>query len=74
MEKENLAEVSCVSIVKNTDNYIALLITNVEFPCWRFVCPCGVEVNYPLNELPEVNTRFPCDNENHWVIKFSKGL
>ena len=37
---------------------------------WRFSCPCGVRVSYPLNGLPEVDTRFPCSNPEHWVIKF----
>ena len=37
---------------------------------WKFSCPCGVQVSYPLNGLPEVDTRFPCSNPEHWVIKF----
>lgn len=37
---------------------------------WRFSCPCGVRVSYPLNGLPEVDTRFPCSNPEHWVVKF----
>ena len=40
---------------------------------WKFSCPCGVRVSYPLNGLPEVDTRFPCSNPEHWIIKFNPG-
>ena len=37
---------------------------------WRITCPCGVTVTYPLNGLPEVDTKHPCDNPDHWTVKY----
>jgi hypothetical protein len=37
---------------------------------WKITCPCGVEVVYPVNKLPEINTPHPCGNPNHWTVKY----
>jgi hypothetical protein len=39
---------------------------------WRITCPCGIEVTYPINGLPEVDTPHPCGNPNHWSVKYKK--
>lgn len=33
-------------------------------------CPCNVTVSYRLHSIPRTSTRFPCENPNHWVIKY----
>ncbi len=37
---------------------------------WEFRCPCGVRVTYPVNQLPEVDTRMPCGDPTHWAVKY----
>ena len=37
---------------------------------WRITCPCGVEVVYPVNQLPEIDTLNPCGKPNHWTVKY----
>ena len=37
---------------------------------WGFTCPCGVTVEYPLNGLPEVTTKHPCGNPNHFTVSY----
>ena len=37
---------------------------------WRVVCPCGVEVHYPINGFPTVDTPHPCGKPEHWTVRF----
>jgi hypothetical protein len=39
---------------------------------FRVACPCGIEVTYPINGLPEVDTLMPCGNPNHWAVKYEE--
>lgn len=38
---------------------------------WRIKCPCGVEVSFPVNGIPTVDTLHPCGNPNHWSVQYS---
>lgn len=69
-EKESVTKLDMFNISKN--NHIGFYFVGKEpiEKFWKFSCPCGVQVSYPLNGLPEVDTRFPCSNPEHWVIKF----
>jgi hypothetical protein len=35
-----------------------------------FTCSCGVQVIYPEGTLPGEDTRMPCRNPDHWIIRF----
>lgn len=37
---------------------------------WKITCPCGVEVEYPLNGLPEVTTKHPCEHPEHFTVSY----
>ena len=51
----------------------ALYITlPADTPFWGLTCPCGVTVNYKLNELPTVTTKHPCEHPDHWTITFKE--
>lgn len=39
---------------------------------WKITCPCGVTVEYPVNQLPEIDTPHPCGNINHWTVKYDE--
>lgn len=39
---------------------------------WRIKCSCGVEVVYPMNGLPEVTTKHPCENPDHWTVMITE--
>src|SRR3989304_2039284 len=39
---------------------------------WKITCLCGVEVVYPVNKLPEVDTLHPCGKPNHWTVKYNE--
>lgn len=54
------------------ENFIAILIIGKTDRFWYCTCPCGINVTYPINKLPTKNTKFPCKNKDHWVIKFQK--
>lgn len=49
--------------------FIGVMLIGPQDNFWKFECPCGSKVTYPVNGLPLVDTRFPCQNENHWVVK-----
>lgn len=54
-------------------DYIGVYFDKLGFEQFRFcriACPCGVEVVYPINGLPAVDTLHPCGKPNHWTVKF----
>jgi hypothetical protein len=65
MSEENNVEENKVFVAVNIVGEQALL----KF--FNASCPCGVTVNYPYNGLPTSDTRFPCNNPDHWVVKFT---
>lgn len=57
----------------SSENFIGMQINqSAKENFFVATCPCGTTVRYPFNGLPEEDTRFPCENENHWVIKFTE--
>ena len=44
----------------------------IENEFWRIKCPCGVEVKYPVNGLPGIDTLHPCGNKDHWSVMYIK--
>lgn len=42
--------------------------------CWTIECPCKVQVVYPVNGLPEVDTLHPCGNPNHYTVRYFEGV
>jgi len=39
---------------------------------FRFTCPCGVMAVFPLNGVPEKDTRHPCGNPYHWTVRYAQ--
>jgi len=33
-------------------------------------CPCGKSVYIDMGNLPETDTKFPCDKPDHWIVKY----
>jgi len=58
------------NVNKWAPNTMRICYCGIRFFFEHVLKPCGVKVTYPLNGLPEVSTRFPCGNKNHWVVKF----
>lgn len=65
-------ENDCTNVVNSAKTFIGIqFITDRPVTAfWQITCPCGVTQDYALNELPETDTRMPCDNPDHWAIKF----
>ena len=63
-----------ISLYRDPDaRYTGILIQReVVDRFWRIECPCGIVVNYPLNELPTEDTMHPCKNPNHWTVKYGE--
>lgn len=57
--------------VSGIERYIGVAISprSAADTFWKIRCPCGVEVSYPINGLPLIDTRHPCGNENHWSVR-----
>lgn len=53
---------------------IDVFCTKGKLPTNFFIitCPCGVVVQYGMNELPILNTKHPCDHPDHWTIRFTE--
>lgn len=71
--------------VKEKPSALGILIdpnyewTGIEFTgsqvigrVWELTCPCGVTDVFPLNGLPEVDTRHSCGNPKHWTLKYKR--
>jgi hypothetical protein len=43
---------------------------NAKDRFFTYTCPCGVEVSYPLNGIPEATTPHPCGVEGHYSVMF----
>lgn len=43
---------------------------NAKETFFKYTCPCGVEVSYPLNGIPEVTTPHPCGVDGHYSVLF----
>ena len=48
----------------------SLLIETHKNTFWKLTCSCGVTVTYPLDGLPTVDTPHPCNNPNHWTVRY----
>lgn len=55
--------------IKNLGNFIGLSVYNPG-KFLRVTCPCNVTVEYALHSIPRISTRFPCENPNHWTVKY----
>ena len=65
----NLSDITIRDIGTNL-TYIGVCFMGKESAntFWRITCPCGVEVVYPVNQLPEIDTLHPCGKPNHWTV------
>lgn len=58
-----------ISVTQGIHTFIGVMLVGPQDDFWQLECPCGVKVTYPINGLPLTDTRFPCENENHWVVR-----
>ena len=54
-----------------SDYYGVYIVRPADQEFWKIKCPCGIEVTYPINELPLVDTLHPCGDHKHWTVKIS---
>jgi len=70
----NLSDPSLkITITDPVKTFIGIYLSD-ESALDRFViirCPCGVESPVSIRNFPTENVKHPCDNPDHWTIRYA---
>lgn len=69
-----IEEIQVSQVIQDRKSWVGLAVHGVDAKntFFRICCPCGVSVTYPLNRVPEVTTKHPCDNPEHYSLRFTE--